>query len=90
MIKLLGNCMLIKRDAVQATTASGIFFAADSQKIPDTGTIIHVGPGLDSNLLGTRVRFRESFKEEIDIEGEMLLFFRDYESSLYYVIEDDN
>lgn len=35
--------------------------------------------------IGSKVRFRENFSEEIVIEGEKLLFFRDLEASIFYI-----
>lgn len=54
---------------------------------PNTGTICYTATELN-RYQGCKVVFRENFCEEILINGVDHLYFRDFESSIYYVIED--
>lgn len=54
---------------------------------PNTGTICYTAKELNK-YQGCKVVFRENFCEEIDINGTEHLYFRDFNSSIYYVIED--
>lgn len=90
-IGLLGKSILIKRDEVKKQTDSGLFLGDNQEKL-DTGVIENVGEeyafDIQGRMIGTKVRFRESFAEPIVIKGQEYLFFRELESSIYYVIED--
>jgi len=91
-ISLVGKSVLIKRDEAKKQTDSGLFLG-DNQKKLDTGVIVKIGFELlidltKDTITGTRVRFRESFAEPIEIEGKEYLYFRELEPSIYYFIED--
>lgn len=86
-IELLGTSMLIKRDIPLTQTASGIFVGESTDK-PDTGTIVMIGPEAITNLVGKRVRFRETFATPLQIDGEEFLYFVDIESPIYYIINE--
>ena len=93
-IHLPGEYVLVKRDEPLKQTTSGIFLGEDSNEIIDTGVIVKLGikailDGFDKTLLGQRIRFKEAFAEELDIEGEKYLFFRDLEPSIYYYIDNE-
>jgi len=56
-------------------------------KKPNTGKIIFTSEELNKYQF-YRVVFRESFAEEININGKPYLFFRDFNSSIYYVSDE--
>ena len=97
-IHLPGEYVLVKRDEPLKQTASGIILGEDSNEIIDTGTVVKIGFELaikeigipeSRSLVGARVRFKEAFAEELDIEGEKYLFFRDLKPSIYYYINNE-
>lgn len=57
-------------------------------KKPNTGSIVFVGEGVEEYLYH-KVRFREQFSEVIEVDGIEYLFFRDYNSSIYYATKPD-
>ena len=91
-IYLVADSVLIQRDEPKKQTESGLFLGDNPEKL-DTGVIVKVGLNLlvgkgEDTLTGTRVRFRESFSEALQIEGKEYLYFRELEPSIYYFIED--
>lgn len=58
-------------------------------KRPNTGEITFTSKEL-KHYQGLDVCFRESFGEEIEIEGTIFLFFRDFNSSIYYVLTNEH
>jgi hypothetical protein len=56
-------------------------------KKPNTGVIFFTAPEL-KKYQGCKVVFRENFGEDITIGAAEYLYFRDFNSSIYYVIED--
>ena len=96
-VVLPGECILIKRDKPLEKTASGIFIGKGSTEIIDTGVIVKAGLDLtlklmDSSwdIIGKKVRFRESFGESLMIDNEQYLFFRELEPSIYYYINEED
>ena len=96
IIHLLGNSALVKRDEPAEETLSGLILGKSDVAKLDTGVITHISDSLEitglseesiPGMIGVRVRFREPFAEELVIEGETYLYFRDLEPSIYYVIE---
>lgn len=94
-IILVDKCVLVKRDEPLKQTASGIILGENFGETINTGVIVKLGieailDGIDNNtLLGQRIRFKEAFAEELDIEGEKYLFFRNLEPSIYYFIKNE-
>lgn len=56
---------------------------------PNTGIIVFTGSNVTKYQLH-KVKFRANYAdpEEIEISGKSYLYFRDFESSIYYVTED--
>lgn len=56
---------------------------------PNTGVIKYAGENF-KQFIGWKVKFRENYADpaEIDMYGESLLYFRDFELSIYYVKKD--
>lgn len=59
----------------------------EAPKKPNTGIIVYTSEELNK-YQGCKVVFRENFCEEVNINGVEMLYFRDFESSIYYVIKD--
>lgn len=55
-------------------------------KEPDTGVVVLAGPDLQDKL-DARVKVRLSHGEKLTIRGVEVLYFRDYESSIYFAYE---
>lgn len=85
MIILPKNSVIIQRDK-PVESSSGIILNTKPTK-PNTGTIIFTHESLNHLQLGKAV-FRESFIEEIDVEGKQMVFVRDFDSAIYYVTTD--
>lgn len=87
-IKLIGDRVLIKVDEKEKETKSGIVLMPNSQEIPNTGTILEVGPGAPNYTMvtkkGDHVLFPKTAGSEITHEGETYLLMR--ESEIYAVI----
>lgn len=57
-----------------------------NQKFND-GEIIYTAPEL-KHLQLKKIVFRENYAEPINIDGADFLYFRDVESSMYYIVEE--
>jgi hypothetical protein len=86
--------MVLQDEAPEQTEfkSSLILSMADIDKKPEkpnTGTIKYAGENA-KQYIGGKVTFRANFADpmEIDMYGESLLYFRDFESSIYYVTKD--
>lgn len=55
----------------------------DEVTTTDFGTVVLAGPDLQDKL-EQKVRVRVNFGEEMFIRGIKVLYFRDFESSIYY------
>ena len=84
-LKPLGDRVIIKRDEVENTTASGLLIAAASKEKPQTGVVLAVGEGKmdkDGNMVpvpvkaGDRVLYGKFGGTEITIDGEEVLILR--------------
>ena len=85
MIILPKNSVIIQRDT-PVESKSGIIIDTKPTK-PNTGTIVFTHEALNHLQLG-KAKFRESFIEEIDVEGKTMVFVRDFDSAIYYVTTD--
>ena len=85
MIVLPKNSVIIQRDT-PVESKSGIIIDTKPTK-PNTGTIVFTHETLNHLQLG-KTKFRESFIEEIDVEGKVMVFVRDFDSAIYYVTTD--
>ena len=79
------GAFIVLADKAQETTASGLILTADVQEEPDTGVVCFVSPDLEEHI-SKKVRFRKNFGEELEIEGIKYLYFRDFNSSIYYIL----
>jgi co-chaperonin GroES (HSP10) len=88
MIYLPKNAVTILPDAPEEkVTASGIIMAGQEDPEPTEGVIMFTCEEL-KEFQGDKVKFRPEFAEEIEIKGQRLVFLRDFNSSIYYVIKD--
>lgn len=91
MIILPEGAVIVQRDKAKEVQKEGLILSMSELKPSplSTGTIIFTAPEL-KEFQHSKVRFRENFVEDIEIEGyKDLLYFRDLKSSMYYIIEDD-
>ncbi|MDR1359320.1 MAG: co-chaperone GroES [Coriobacteriales bacterium] len=81
----LGDRVVLKQDAAEAKTASGILIASSAQEKPQRGTVIAVGEGkLDNNgnLVkpgvnpGDSVIYSKYGGTEVSVDGEDFLILR--------------
>lgn len=87
-ITLPKGAYMVLPDEQEEKSAGGIILGEEDKKIPIIGTIVYVGEGLEK-YLGKRVRFRGSYAEFIELDKVPHMFFRDLNSSIYYLLEDD-
>ena len=78
----LGDHLVVKPMAKEKQTASGIFIPDTSEKKPESGEVVAVGPGKknkDGSIVamdvkvGDKVLFKKYAPDEFEIEGEKLL-----------------
>lgn len=90
MIVLPKGAFVVKRDEAKVVeNSSGLILDREElkPKLPNTGVIIFTSEELNEYQT-CKVVFRENFSEKIDIEDHKdLLYFRDFNSSIYYVID---
>lgn len=84
MIVLPKGAFTVIRSKAEEKTTTGIYLPTESQKKPNFGTIAFTSEELNE-YQGCEVVFRENFGEELEIEGTEHLFFRDFDSSIYYI-----
>lgn len=77
------GAFIVQRQEVEKKSA---IIGIEEKKL-NVGTIILTHEDLRV-YEGLKVVFRESFSEEIEINGNKFLFFRDFDSSIYYVTKD--
>lgn len=77
------GAFIVKRQEVEKKSA---IIGVEEKKL-NIGTIIFTHESLNE-YQGLSVVFRENFSEEIEINGEKLLYFRDLDSSIYYVTKN--
>lgn len=84
--------MVLQDDPIpEEETESLIYLLKDPAKKdekPNTGRIIFTAPELEQYQL-EKVVFRINFADQIMIDGKEFLYFRDFNSSIYYVITED-
>ena len=78
--------VLVQDEDIVSKTASGLFLGEKSIK-KDTGTIVAISED-KKEFLNMKVKFRENFGEEVELNGNKYLYFRDFDTSIWYVIED--
>lgn len=86
-ITLPKGAYIVLPDEQEDKSAGGIILGEEDKEIPTVGTIVYVGEGLEK-YLGRKVRFRGSYAEFIELDKVPHMFFRDLNSSIYYLLED--
>lgn len=89
MIILPEGTFTVIPDEKQEKTKAGIILDTDTVVLPDTGVVAFTSEDL-KKYQGTKVRFRIPFAEMLEIEGVKHLYFRDFNSSIYYIIENED
>lgn len=93
MIKLPTGAFTVIQDeaVVVERKATSIILSMEDldvkPKKPNSGTIAYTSEELNK-YQGCKVVFRDNFGEDIVIKGTEMIYFRDFESSIFYVIED--
>ena len=83
MIVLPIGAFIVKQDEAKKS----LIERTDSKK-PNTGIIVFTSVELNKYQLATVV-FRENYGEKIIIDEQEYLFFRDFNSSIFYILADD-
>lgn len=94
MLKPLGDRVLVKPDAAEQKTASGLYIASNAQEKPQRGEIIAVGAGkvgengerlpMDVKV-GDVVIYGKFGGNEVKVDGETCLLMR--ADDIYAVVE---
>lgn len=94
MLKPLGDRVLVKPDAAEQKTASGLYIASNAQEKPQRGEIIAVGAGkvgengdrlpMDVHV-GDVVIYGKFGGNEVKVDGETYLLMRT--DDIYAVVE---
>lgn len=94
MLKPLGDRVLVKPDAAEQKTASGLYIASNAQEKPQRGEIIAVGAGkvgengerlpMDVHV-GNVVIYGKFGGNEVKVDGETYLLMR--ADDIYAVVE---
>ena len=94
MLKPLGDRVLVKPDAAEQKTASGLYIASNAQEKPQRGEIIAVGAGkvgengerlpMDVKV-GDVVIYGKFGGNEVKVDGETYLLMRS--DDIYAVVE---
>ena len=94
MLKPLGDRVLVKPDAAERKTASGLYIASNAQEKPQRGEIIAVGAGkvgengdrlpMDVHV-GDVVIYGKFGGNEVKVDGETYLLMR--ADDIYAVVE---
>jgi hypothetical protein len=85
MIVLPKGAVAIERDVEETKS---LIIGAETKKL-NSGTILFTAPEL-VKYQGCKIVFREPFVEEIKIKGMDLLYLRDLDSGMFYLIEEDD
>lgn len=93
-LKPLADRVLVKPDAAEQKTASGLYIASNAQEKPQRGTVVAVGEGKrDDNgeripvdvKAGDRVIYGKFGGNEVKVDGEDYLLMR--ADDIYAVVE---
>lgn len=80
------GAFIVLADKAEEKTASGLILTPDAQEEPDTGIVCFVSKDLEKHK-SKKVRFRKNFSEELEIGDIKYLYFRDFNSSIYYILD---
>lgn len=78
-IKPLDNRLIVKVDAVKEKTNSGILVSSETQKKPNSGVVVAVGPKVDILKPGDYVTYPDYAGNVIVTDGEEYLIMREIE-----------
>jgi chaperonin GroES len=84
-IKPLGDRVLVKPDAAEEKTASGLIIPDTAKEKPQRGTVVAVGPGKIENgtkidmtvKAGDKVLYGKYAGTEVNLNGEELMIMRE-------------
>ena len=89
MIKVLNDRVLVKRDAKEDKTASGLILPTEAKETPNSGTVVIVGEGrysTETGILmpmtvkqGDKVLFSRFGGQEVTVKDETYLVLREEE-----------
>ena len=93
-LKPLGDRVLVKPDAAEQKTASGLYIASNAQEKPQRGEVVAVGAGKLNDAgerlsmdvhVGDKVIYGKFGGNEIKVDGEEYLLMR--ADDIYAVVE---
>lgn len=93
-LKPLADRVLVKPDAAEQKTASGLYIASNAQEKPQRGTVVAVGEGKRADngeripvdvKAGDRVIYGKFGGNEVKVDGEDYLLLR--ADDIYAIIE---
>jgi len=92
-MKPLGDRVVVKPEAAEEKTISGLYIPDTAKEKPQRGTVVSAGPGRveNGNLIamtvkaGDKVLYGKYAGSEITIDGEELMIMR--ESDIFGIIE---
>lgn len=92
-IKPLGDRVVVKPEAAEEKTVSGLYIPDTAKEKPQRGTVVSAGPGRveNGNLIamtvkaGDKVLYGKYAGSEITIDGDELMIMR--ESDIFGIIE---
>lgn len=92
-IKPLGDRVVVRPEAAEEKTVSGLYIPDTAKEKPQRGTVVSAGPGRveNGNLIamtvkaGDKVLYGKYAGSEITIDGEELMIMR--ESDIFGIIE---
>ena len=85
-IKPLDNRLLVQADAVKEKTDSGILVSSETQKKPNTGVVLEVGPKVETLKSGDYITYPDYAGTIIYTDGEEYLIMR--EAEVLAILED--
>ena len=79
-IKSLADRILVKNDAAETKTASGLYIPEAAQEKTQTATVVEVGPGTDEDKItvknGDRIMYDKYAGTQVKLDGEDYLILR--------------
>ena len=93
-LKPLGDRVLVKPDAAEQKTASGLYIASNAQEKPQRGTVVAVGTGKVNDKVermpidvkpGDTVIYGKFGGNEVKVDGEDYLLMR--ADDIYAIVE---
>lgn len=73
----LGDRVVIKPYAVEATSASGIILPTEGKEQPGMGTVIAVGPDVKAIETGSVVLFSKYIPEEVELDKQKYFILKE-------------